>query len=227
MDIKEITKQYTREEFNNNINGNFMIQFIHGGKMYECPSKLGLKDNCKLNSCKKCWKQSTENIKFKGESDMNKRKELELRIKSREEELLKLKEELENVKDTNFEHDIDNIGCYVDNFGKILYNANCSDAIIRNCNYFTNKEYAEKVSYKQYFERKLLAYKDEHGDKCDWSESHHKYTCSLCIKSIEINTIRYAKDSNIYFNSRELLEKHIEENEEEWINYFNICKELD
>lgn len=157
------------------------------------------------------------------------RKELKNKIECVEENLLKLKEELENIEDTNFEYDTNNNGWYIDEFGSTLSNEYFSDDITKNYNYFANEEYAAKVAYKQWFERKLLAYKDEHDDKCDWHDDDYKYYAYLDLGEDEVgtNVCRSVKCSDICFHSENLLLKHIEDNKEEWIKYFNICKELD
>jgi len=238
MVLNKILKELTREEFIENIRNNTDGDFIYKGLIYECPSSLELKEGCWNNTCVKCWLRAIENLRFKGDNKMSTRKELETLLKEKREEYRKMHEsiqktidEIKNLPVTNFEVEEEK-DCYLIDVTGNVYKIISRKNIIRNYNTFTNTAYAEKLAYKQWFERKLLAYKDEHGDKCDWkngdSYKYNPYIRQYGEKTeIDIDKSLIYKDSCIYFNSEELLEKHLEENKQEWINYFNICKELD
>lgn len=79
MDINEMAKTMTREEFMNKFTENKYILVINK-KRYCCPDEIGLKilgdgnkcwTNDSNNRCKECWENAIKNIKFKGEDKMS------------------------------------------------------------------------------------------------------------------------------------------------------------
>lgn len=78
MDIKEIAKKMTREEFIKCLkNGHCEID----GEVYGCPGSIGLNILhcylCHHSTCKECWKQAIKDIKFKEENTEKPSKKLE------------------------------------------------------------------------------------------------------------------------------------------------------
>lgn len=68
MDIKEIAKGMTRNEFLNSIDKNGRLKYED--KAINCPGNLKLKElgeKCNIRKCQECWEQAIKDIKFKGE----------------------------------------------------------------------------------------------------------------------------------------------------------------
>lgn len=77
MNIEEIRKELTREEFIKRLEIYASTFFVYKGVSYGCPSCIGLKDTsndgedaCKYINCHYCWLKSIKNIKFKGEDEV-------------------------------------------------------------------------------------------------------------------------------------------------------------
>lgn len=65
-EIEDISKKYTRKEFLKKCTEPTFTEYD-----IICPEDLGLKNYCR-DKCIDCWKKAVENLKFKGEDDMNK-----------------------------------------------------------------------------------------------------------------------------------------------------------
>lgn len=131
--------------------------------------------------------------------------------------------------------------CIINKFStfdtRVSYHINESDDVIRstptfveNYNEFTTLNYARKIAYKQWFERFLLAYKDEYNDVCDVNkEDSVRYYVKMnyVIGKMVIDwTSKISIQGVVQFNSKKLLEKHLKKYEAEWKHYFKICKEI-
>lgn len=74
MNIKEIAKTMTREDFIRTINcdGNDCVSVLNDYTIV-CPCDTNLKDNCfEGQNCMDCWVNAIKNIEFMGEGEMNK-----------------------------------------------------------------------------------------------------------------------------------------------------------
>ncbi|EPY2296344.1 hypothetical protein ACXATC_004037 [Clostridium sporogenes] len=66
MDIKEIAKKMTREEFLKNCGKSLFTDYE-----ISCPSDVDIYKDCNsCSNCKECWKDAIKNIKFKGDEDI-------------------------------------------------------------------------------------------------------------------------------------------------------------
>lgn len=74
LNIKEIAKNCTKEEFLENIVCNKdgdIVEFFGKTDICYCPVEFGLEDNCHaLAHCKNdCWKKAIKNLDFKQKED--------------------------------------------------------------------------------------------------------------------------------------------------------------
>lgn len=102
-------------------------------------------------------------------------------------------------------------------------NSDYDDRMFNIANYFNNREYAEYISFKEDLMRKLDRFAWEHNAKAiNWDKNVANY----CIifdnhnKDMEV-MVAYALQSNdIYFTSREIAEKALEEFKEDLIKLY-------
>ena len=92
-------------------------------------------------------------------------------------------------------------------------------------NYFSTKEKAEEINFKQTLFRKLQRFSDENGGKeIDWENTNQKKYCILYCHSFkelqsDFTWVRQ-NQGQIYFISKEIAEKAIELFRDELIKYF-------
>ncbi|WP_317327357.1 hypothetical protein [Turicibacter sanguinis] len=95
---------------------------------------------------------------------------------------------------------------------------------IDNANYFSTKEKAEEINFKQTLFRKLQRFSDENGgNEIDWCNQERKFF--ICYnyngKNIAISFINNCKDfGQVYFNSEEVAKQAIELFHDDLIKYF-------
>lgn len=99
--------------------------------------------------------------------------------------------------------------------------------MINNANYFSTKEKAEEIDFKQTLFRKLQRFSDENGcGDIDWSNSNQwKYTIYYDIEDKVVKVVRYSYlkiFGCVYFNSREATEKAIKIFNDDLIKYFTM-----
>lgn len=99
--------------------------------------------------------------------------------------------------------------------------------IIKNCNAFTDEEYAEKVAKRELLMRKLDKFawdNDSHISDEDWeNEDIYKYKIfyNLIAGTLGVSTWTLYRDAGqVYFESKEVAEKAIEEFKDELLEYF-------
>lgn len=99
--------------------------------------------------------------------------------------------------------------------------------MINNANYFSTKEKAEEIDFKQTLFRKLQRFSDENGcGDIDWSNSNQwKYTIYYDTEDKVVKVVRYSYlkiFGCVYFNSREATEKAIKIFNDDLIKYFTM-----
>ena len=101
-----------------------------------------------------------------------------------------------------------------------------SDVLLYNiANYFSTKEKAEEINFKQTLFRKLQRFSDENGgNEIDWENTNQKKYCILYCHSFkelqsDFTWVRQ-NQGQIYFISKEIAEKAIMLFRDELIKYF-------
>ena len=101
-----------------------------------------------------------------------------------------------------------------------------SDVLLYNiANYFSTKEKAAEINFKQTLVRKLQRFSDENGgNEIDWENTNQKKYCILYCHSFkelqsDFTWVRQ-NQGQIYFISKEIAEKAIELFHDELIKYF-------
>lgn len=95
----------------------------------------------------------------------------------------------------------------------------------KQANYFSTKEKAEEINFKQRLFRKLQRFSDENGgNEIDWENTNQKKYCILYCHSFkelqsDFTWVRQ-NQGQIYFISKEIAEKAIELFHDELIKYF-------
>ena len=95
----------------------------------------------------------------------------------------------------------------------------------KQANYFSTKEKAEEINFKQMLLRKLQRFSDENGgNEIDWENTNQKKYCILYCHSFkelqsDFTWVRQ-NQGQIYFISKEIAEKAIELFRDELIKYF-------
>lgn len=95
----------------------------------------------------------------------------------------------------------------------------------KQANYFSTKEKAEEIGFKQFLFRKLQRFSDENGgNEIDWENTNQKKYCILYCHSFkelqsDFTWVRQ-NQGQIYFISKEIAEKAIELFHDELIKYF-------
>lgn len=95
----------------------------------------------------------------------------------------------------------------------------------KQANYFSTKEKAEEIIFKQTLFRKLQRFSDENGgNEIDWKNTNQKKYCILYCHSFkelqsDFTWVRQ-NQGQIYFISKEIAEKAIELFHDELIKYF-------
>lgn len=105
------------------------------------------------------------------------------------------------------------------------YNHVLNQKCYENANYFSTKEKAEEINFKQMLFRKLQRFSDENGgNEIDWENTNQKKYCILYCHSFkelqsDFTWVRQ-NQGQIYFISKEIAEKAIELFHDELIKYF-------
>lgn len=100
-----------------------------------------------------------------------------------------------------------------------------SECDYKSANYFSTKEKAEEIGFKQFLFRKLQRFSDENGgNEIDWENTNQKKYCILYCHSFkelqsDFTWVRQ-NQGQIYFISKEIAEKAIELFRDELIKYF-------
>ena len=156
--------------------------------------------------------------------------ELENRIKAIEEELSKLKEELNKEEKGYFKpREHEEYYCVNDTSGIIeeyeWCDMNCDNICYENANCFETKEEAERVAFEQILFRKIRRFRNTYDDEeVDWNDKNYeKYFIhyDYHFKRIAVNyAYTYRSINEIYFNSKEVAEMCLEEFRDELEKYF-------
>ena len=139
-----------------------------------------------------------------------------------------LKKEISQSKEVrNFSKEGDTKYWYINSYGKILDSGTVLSKDIISFSAFTNKEFAEKIAFKQLMERKLLKFKEEYDNvDLNWKDNDEiKYRLfyNETNKEIEIKfNYEYKHQGSIYFSSKEIAEKCIEMYKDDLIKYFEM-----
>lgn len=105
------------------------------------------------------------------------------------------------------------------------YNHVLNQKCYENANYFSTKEKAEEINFKQTLFRKLQRFSDENGgNEIDWENTNQKKYCILYCHSFkelqsDFTWVRQ-NQGQIYFISKEIAEKAIELFHDDLIKYF-------
>lgn len=105
----------------------------------------------------------------------------------------------------------------------LVDNSDYDDRMFNVANYFNNKEYAEYIAFKENLMRKLDRFAWENNAKViNWCDSSKKYYIAFSNQYSElmIDWDFAYKSNNIYFTSREIAEKAIEEFKEDLIKLY-------
>ena len=142
-------------------------------------------------------------------------------------ELFKM--EFEEVKEMKNPYERVNIGeeyYYIDNSNIYYYNEqnhNEDNRLSKNANYFNNRNYAEYIAFKENLMRKLDKFAWEHNERViDWNDSSTKYYIAFDYNDDELRVCcNYTVQSNnIYFTSREIADRAIEEFKEDLMKLY-------
>ena len=133
-------------------------------------------------------------------------------------ELLKMDfEEIKEIKNPYTRVDYNDWYYAIERAGSVTTLADNSDYDYRMfnvANYFNNKNYAEYVGFKETLMRKLDKFAWEHNEQTiSWNDCRHKYFILFSIDDNEliVDWNRVYKSNNVYFTSRKIAEKALEE----------------
>lgn len=93
-------------------------------------------------------------------------------------------------------------------------NDHIDDKLLNSLNYFNNKNYAEYIAFKETLMRKLDRFAWENNEKViDWYDCSTKYYIKfeIDIKKFRISRCISCRSNDIYFTSKEIAEKALEE----------------
>ena len=150
----------------------------------------------------------------------------EIILSEEAQEILK-KEISQSKKVKNFSKEGDMGHWYIDSYGEVMVGGAVLPNNTNFLNEFTNKEFAEKIAFKQLMERKLLKFKEEYDNvELDWDDEDsgkitlrwNTFKNELEIVSFCITKIQGA----IYFSTKEIAEKCIEMYKDDLIKYFQL-----
>ena len=107
------------------------------------------------------------------------------------------------------------------------YNHVLNQKCYENANYFSTKEKAEEINFKQTLFRKLQRFSDENGgNEIDWNDG---YQCKYFIsynhhyRELEVDCRRHRQDfGKVYFVSKKNAKKAIELFRDDLIKYFTM-----
>ena len=95
--------------------------------------------------------------------------------------------------------------------------------LFNSLNYFNNKEYAEYIAFKETLMRKIDRFAWGHNAKViDWERNSKKYyiTFDIDIKNLVVYWRVSHKSNDIYFTSKEIAKKALEEFKEDLIKLY-------
>ena len=90
-------------------------------------------------------------------------------------------------------------------------------------NYFKTEKEAERALFEQNLRLKLRKFAEDNNDEIDWNDRLEKYYIFFNYGNPEliIDTCKYTREfSQIYFSSKEIAERAIEQFQDELIKYF-------
>lgn len=102
-----------------------------------------------------------------------------------------------------------------------------SECDYKSANYFSTKEKAEEINFKQTLFRKLQRFSDENGgNEIDWNDGYQcKYFISYShhYRELEVDCRRHRQDfGQVYFVSKKIAKKAIELFHDELIKHFTM-----
>ena len=139
-----------------------------------------------------------------------------------------LKKEISQSKEVkNFSKEEDMEHWYINSYSEIWEGRAVVPKDINSLNKFTNKEFAEKIAFKQLMERKLLKFKEEYDNvELDWDDEYsEKVTLRWNTFNNELDIVSFyvAKIQGvIYFSTKEIAEKCIKMYKDDLIKYFQL-----
>ena len=148
-------------------------------------------------------------------------------ILSEEAQEIVKKEISQSKKTKNFSRERDMEHWYIDSYGEVMEGGTVLPRDTNFLNDFTNKEFAEKIAFKQFMERKLLKFKEEY-DNVDlrWDDDDaEKITFRLNRSKNKIEPISFCAtkiQGAIYFSTKEIAEKCIKMYKDDLIKYFEL-----
>ena len=150
----------------------------------------------------------------------------EIILSEEAQEILK-KEISQSKKVKNFSKEEDTRYWYINSRGEILDSIGIIPKDTNSLNKFTNKEFAEKIAFKQLMERKLLKFKEEYDNvRLDWDDEYsEKITLRWNTFNNELGIVSFyvAKAQGaIYFSTKEIAEKCIKMYKDDLIKYFQL-----
>ena len=116
---------------------------------------------------------------------------------------------------------------YIDCDGEVVVGGGITSSCEDSLNEFTNKEFAEKIVFKQLMERKLLKFKEEYDNvKLDWRKADQRKWYISYIPSVKDLNISYdfrgMSQGAINFSSYEIADKCIGMYKDDLIKYFEL-----
>lgn len=102
-------------------------------------------------------------------------------------------------------------------------NDHIDDKLLNSLNYFNNKNYAEYIAFKETLMRKLDRFAWENNEKViDWYDCSTKYYIKfeIDIKKFRISRCISCRSNDIYFTSKEIAEKALEEFKDDLIKLY-------
>ena len=125
----------------------------------------------------------------------------------------------------------DEINYYIDIDGLIEGDLEIFDNVDNRCfnvaNYFSTKEKAEEINFKQTLFRKLQRFSDEHGgNEIDLKRDCHKFCIEYCPYGKLLVSNRFSSTTRdfgqVYFTSREVAQQAIQLFHDDLIKYFTM-----
>ena len=143
-----------------------------------------------------------------------------------------LKMDFEEIKETKNPYErvgIDERYYFVNKLGVVDYIKELNDYIdnkqFNSLNYFNNKNYAEYIAFKETLMRKLDRFAWEHNAKViNWGDcsqpKHYIVLNNSRDKNLEVYSCFALQSNNIYFTSKEIAKKALEEFKDDLIKLY-------
>ena len=150
----------------------------------------------------------------------------EITLSEEAQEIVK-KEISQSKKIKNFSKEGDMGHWYIDCDGEVVVGGGITSSCEDSLNEFTNKEFAEKIAFKQLMERKLLKFKEEYDNvKLDWRKADQRKWYISYIPSVKDLNISYdfrgMSQGAINFSSYEIADKCIGMYKDDLVKYFEL-----